>query len=1117
MEQSDDRPSDEQRHLAASAVRPHVWASLAVNRTKTTCCLSLLPVLVCIIIIAATRQFRLNNPGQYDYYIRNDIRTRLDDARHDARDKYFFNTGKPLAPRSTYDDQYSLFILLRGYVDGKVPVINRTHDRAPNILTPESLTLLKKAEDIIIQSKNYSLFCLHDDSFVDCQGNIPHCALPSSLLNHPALYGVVRNGKICGRSNHSTPITQAQFDNFKRHLFTTPEGSKYSIYLRNGISQDDFTSWVVRSTIRIGVPFPSNPKTNIDITEDDYLTWINPLVEQMKASSTPTSDIHALSFKLRDSTFGGIALRDLSFAIVAVLLVFLAIWIHTSSSFLAGTAMLQIFLSFPLAYFFYRIVFRQFYFSSLQIMAIFLLLGIGADDVFIFTDAWKQAPVVLGQTDLLTRMSWTYRRAARAMTVTSITTAAAFLVTATSPIMPIGTLGVWASLLILIQFVLVITVYPCAVIIWERFWRKRLIVRFWRKSSEEEAQYELNLPFYQRFLPKKWRRSPDAPVSPTEYRPIERFFRGPWFRIIARARYFLIALSIILGGMSIWLGTRLEPPTEVEIFLPRDHPISLVADTLKRLIVRFWRKPREEEAEYELNLPFYQRFLPKKWRRSPDAPVSTTEYRLIERFFRGPWFGVIARLRYILIALGIVLAGVSIWLGTRLEPPTEVEDFLPPDHPINVAFDTLNEAFPASDADSQLVVRITWGIKDIDRTGTTKFDGSEGDVIMDDTFDFRTVAAQNQVLDSCEYFGKQKDLIFQGNTISPVICWIKDYKEWRKNELNEDDFETFANAEEQVKELIEFANTTGNEYILTDELVAFDKKQTRVVFTETRFVTSSPRSTPYKIMWPIYNEWIDLLDNFNADAPLEANKAIATGGFSWMWQITQSTLANSMFSGIGIMLAVAFVALAACTMNVVVAILAVLCIGGIVAMMLGIIWLVGWDLGISESVGVVISVGYSFDGVAHIATAYVDSKSETRRDRTRDALTDIGISILFGSLSTLLAGLMLYPAIITFFVKFAGLIVMTIVLSLIWSLVFFPALLATFGPTGKFGSFKPYVSRLAACFGWQKKASPAKAVEEEEAENEYQFDAEDTDLETSCNSGPAFRDFYDTTLKPQPR
>ena len=232
----------------------------------------------------------------------------------------------------------------------------------------------------------------------------------------------------------------------------------------------------------------------------------------------------------------------------------------------------------------------------------FLLLGIGADDCFyVFVDAWKQAAVVLGSNvDLESRMAWTYRRAVRAMSVTSFTTAIAFFCTASSPIMPISSLGIWAGLLVLLQSVLVITVFPSAIIIWHRFWRKHRWYRCWRRhdpDGEENEQEVSTSSAYVRGIEEEqsglgWdqrehtsdeesgsvHRKRFAARKDGELRPIERFFNGPWTKLTRVARWPLVVLGVVLFGVSIWLATLLEIPVESERFLPENHPLILASD-----------------------------------------------------------------------------------------------------------------------------------------------------------------------------------------------------------------------------------------------------------------------------------------------------------------------------------------------------------------------------------------------------------------------------------------------------------------------------------------------------------------------------------------------------------
>ena len=86
-----------------------------------------------------------------------------------------------------------------------------------------------------------------------------------------------------------------------------------------------------------------------------------------------------------------IIISDSLLAIGAVLAVFSFLWLQTGSCFVAAMGMLEILFSLPCAYALYRHVFQLKYFDGLNAMCLFIVLAIGADDIFVFFDAYKQA------------------------------------------------------------------------------------------------------------------------------------------------------------------------------------------------------------------------------------------------------------------------------------------------------------------------------------------------------------------------------------------------------------------------------------------------------------------------------------------------------------------------------------------------------------------------------------------------------------------------------------------------------------------------------------------------------------------------------------------------------
>ena len=157
-----------------------------------------------------------------------------------------------------------------------------------------------------------------------------------------------------------------------------------------------------------------------------------------------------------------------------------------------------------------------------------------------------------------------------AMLVTSFTTSVAFFSTAVFPIMPISTLGVWAGLLVIMQFLLTITVYPCAIIIWHRFWKDREWWNTFKRPGsimENETNEEVKKEKCSSGLLRRRNR------SEKDYRLIEKFFNGLWTRFIYKARWSLFATSIGIIGISVFLANKLESPLEPEQYFPKSNEL----------------------------------------------------------------------------------------------------------------------------------------------------------------------------------------------------------------------------------------------------------------------------------------------------------------------------------------------------------------------------------------------------------------------------------------------------------------------------------------------------------------------------------------------------------------
>ena len=161
--------------------------------------------------------------------------------------------------------------------------------------------------------------------------------------------------------------------------------------------------------------------------------------------------------------------RDTSFSVFSVIFVFFYMIFHLKSLFLSTIGIFMILFSFPITTVLTEGIFQVTYFSSLHTLTIFIVLGVAADNIFVFFDAWRQsetvAPAILNTRSK--RMAYAWRRAVRAIAVTSSTTSVAFLANIFSPLMPIKAFGIFAGMIIPMNYILMIFIFPSAVIFYE--------------------------------------------------------------------------------------------------------------------------------------------------------------------------------------------------------------------------------------------------------------------------------------------------------------------------------------------------------------------------------------------------------------------------------------------------------------------------------------------------------------------------------------------------------------------------------------------------------------------------------------------------------------------------
>ncbi|XP_071770341.2 protein dispatched homolog 1 [Centroberyx gerrardi] len=186
-------------------------------------------------------------------------------------------------------------------------------------------------------------------------------------------------------------------------------------------------------------------------------------------SSDGITTVTGIEFGIKHNLFQDYLLTDTVYPAIAIVIVLLVMCVYTRSVFITLMTIIAIISSLIVSYFLYRMVFNFEFFPFMNLTALIILVGIGADDAFVLCDVWNYTKFDKPHAELSETVSVTLQHAALSMFVTSFTTAAAFYANYVSNITAIRCFGVYAGTAILVNYILMVTWLPAVVVLHERY------------------------------------------------------------------------------------------------------------------------------------------------------------------------------------------------------------------------------------------------------------------------------------------------------------------------------------------------------------------------------------------------------------------------------------------------------------------------------------------------------------------------------------------------------------------------------------------------------------------------------------------------------------------------
>ncbi|KAJ9462573.1 Protein dispatched [Diplonema papillatum] len=761
---------------------------------------------------------------------------------------------------------------------------------------------------------------------------------------------------------------------------TTPAGNNAYSFLKmvdSGFSDGNPMAQAVRTEFFFGAPL-AGFKTVIDDADgqsDDLADFLYEEYYDFLMDTEVNGEIEIL-FNGHGMFFlyiNDVLLQDAMFALAAMAFSWIYMAFMVSSVFLATMGIGQIVLSFGPAYFLYFGVFQQRYFGVFNILSIFIILGIGADDIFVYLDTWERAKLALVTTDKakMLAFSWTY--AGKAMLITSLSTVFSFVSNANSSFPAIQTFGIFASLLVLVNYCAVMVHFPMCVMVHEvHFSKYRFLCG----------------------LPEK----------------VNKVFRGGFKGIESRV-------------------ATMEPGA----------------------------KAAAAKSEPAAN-----------------------------RWFRES-FGTFVIHANIGILVAFVLLTVFLTVAaSKLEVDKGDVQFLPSGDNFQDFIDKKPDYFARGGSVDAATVELVWGInpdEPIDRAGTHSTDMDNlGEVNWDE--DFSIAAAAECMVSIClAAEAKSDSRKTSGPSSIPIDCVMMRFKTHVLSAYNQSTWDAItgpnADAERFEQILMLWVSDPSVYSYVSEYTFPLSDGKGNILYlmsvAELKLTVrmSNLEPTTGIEIWEIWEAWV--AEQYTKSPCLEVKDQARMFQSSLDISFVKDTLRTEAFNGIYLSVGLTGVVLILATQNILLAIYATGIISMIVICTMGTTVLMGWKLGVLESIGFVMVPGLSVDFIAHFADSYIESTEIGRHARLQDMLATSGVAIASGAFSTLGATMFLFFPQIIFFVKFGTMIFITIGFSLLWSMVCFPAILSTpLGPEGNTGNWLVLVRKLIKKCKGEKHPPPAE-------------------------------------------
>lgn len=429
-----------------------------------------------------------------------------------------------------------------------------------NIFTKENLKLIQKTERELFANEVFrQKLCLKTQN--------SQCKQPTSIIRF-------FDGSY---QKFHRLLNDTEFDNIPRVLSAAKSMNHTRAILDYHLGKDAVinsktaTSLYTRTFLSLGFPFKGFQST-ADRPDDqwDFAQKHSGEAFAEKLDELYESGVGEMKFyyNLRSLFFDAVS-RQVIFDLLLVLgsfaFIFFFVLFQTRSLWITGWGLFSIFSSFFGANLIYRIVFDFRYIGIFHVLSVFIILGIGADDVFVFCDTWRASKDKV-YPNLVSRFSHVYSHAAGAMFITSFTTMVAFISNVFSPLLGVSSFGTFSALLVFVNYCSVIIFFPTVVITHELYWKnwKWPCCKVFHIFCDRNPRDNRISPTLTGDIEEEKDSSLES-VSSSHTRLVARLFGGVFFdKVVGHkvTRWIIIVVFTVFICLSVTYATRIKVDEE---------------------------------------------------------------------------------------------------------------------------------------------------------------------------------------------------------------------------------------------------------------------------------------------------------------------------------------------------------------------------------------------------------------------------------------------------------------------------------------------------------------------------------------------------------------------------